>query len=317
MKTIFVENFEDQVNKKLVYYLNSYSPGKVLLIFDHGLGDLIEFMNIYETLRKDFPKWDFYIGHHPSLDYEYLSNKIYKIKEVNPNYIVPYQKSVVQIVDHVFNRYDKDEFSNTFKIVCVINFKDYRHPILNTSIKINRSKNDICKVLEIGYDDNKVLEQYKSPFQSKLNNENSKRVMVHVGGHTDKSTKNPSESDMKLIWNEIIEAGYEPFDVHMNHTSTIIGCDIQLPSYIKPEQTIRNSKGSLKLLVDTILTCKYAIGVASGPILLANTILGNNNCIGLESNFKFTDYITYNCPDSICIQPYKPNSIYNWLKQQD
>lgn len=318
MKTIFVENFENQVNKKLLYYLNSYSPGKVLMIFDHGLGDLIEFMNIFVTLKKDFPKWDFYIGHHPSLDYEYLSDKIYKIKEINPNYVIPYQKSVVQITDDVFNRYDKDDLEKTFKIVCAIHFKDYRHPVLsNNSIVINRSKNDICKVLEIGYDENKVLEKYVSPFKLQLNNSNSKRVMFHVGGHTDKSTKNPSESDMELIWNEIIKAGYEPFDVHMNHTSTIVGCNIPLPSYISPDQTIRNSKGNLKLLIDTILTCKYAIGVASGPILLANTILGNDNCIGLESNFKFKDYITYNCPESICIQPYKPNSIYEWLNKQD
>lgn len=314
MKTYYSEQLEHQANKKLIYYLESFNPEKVLLIFDHGLGDCVEFLSIFETLVKDYPKWDFTIGSHPSLNLSCLHDKWIDIKNLNKNYITPMYQSVVQS-NKVGVRYDLEKLHKTYKFIFSIQFTDPRHPNANPNSIINISKIDKCKVMEIGYNDNKKLEKYIPSFQKYLDNSDSKNVIVHVGGSTDKSIKNPTLQDFEKIWNEIKQAGYNPFDVHMNNVSTILDTNIPLPHFIKPEETIRNSNGNLNTLINSLLKSKYIVGVLSGPLHLCNVLYRPENCLGLEGNFKISNYINDKI-DTTNIYPYKDGSVYEWLKNK-
>ena len=312
---IAIQNFELQAKKKLIYYLESYKPGKVLIIFDHGLGDLVEFFQIFNTLQKDYPKWEFKLGYHPTLDFKELHKDTYEITQANKNFVIPFNQSVVQLSNTLY-RYDIDKLSKEFKFVFCIQFPDARHPMIPLHQVVNISKLDRCKVLEIGYDDNKILESYVPPFKEKLNNKDSKKVIFHAFGHTDKGIKTPSYEDQKTIWNEILDAGYEPVDVHMNNVTTIAGSNAPLPDFMDPSMSIRNSGSGMSGLIETMLTAKYTVGVLSGPLHLSNVLYGGENCLGLEGKFKISNYIDSPKLTSVNIYPYKKGTVYEWLKNK-
>lgn len=310
MKNFYSENLESQQNKKLIYYLESYSPSNVLIIFDHGLGDAVEFLDIYETLKTDYPKWNFTIGSHPTLDLSILHEDWIDITELNSNFVIPFNQSVVQL-SNVKMRYNIDKLFKKYKFIFSIQFTDCRHPLLEPSKKINISKLNKCKVMEIGYNDDKILKRYEPPFL--LNNPTSKYVMFHVGGSTDKAIKNPNYEDSEKIWNEIIQSGFIPVDIHINNATNISNSKIPKPEYMKNGISIRDSTEGLKGLIQTICTGRFIVGVLSGPLHLCNRLYGSDNCLGLEGLFKINNYIDTNMR-TVRIQPkYIEGQVFEWL----
>jgi hypothetical protein len=64
---------------------------------------------------------------------------------------------------------------------------------------------------------------------------------------------------------------------------------------------------------DEIAKCRYFIGVDSGPLYLASSILGHENLIGLENKKR----IAYYCPkhmQTVSIKEYQPGTIYQRIK---
>lgn len=313
MKSITIENLIANTNNKLVHYLESYKPENVLLIFDHGLGDMVEFLDVYETLKEDYPTWKFNIGHHPTLDYTNLHEDIIKITDLNKEFAVPYGSSVVQDVQRVFFRYNMKSLEKKYKIIANIRYCDFRHPSMDPNISINKSKNAMCAFTEIGYSESKVLKQHK--FNLELTNKNSKQVIFHFAGHTDKSIKIPNENIQASIWKEIVDAGYQPFDVHINASSNINFSRVPRPSYIEEQYSLRDKPMDKDLLLNTITQSKYCVGVLSGPLHLCNRIYGPENCFGVQGKFQISNYIASPTPmETISIDSYTPGKIYQWLK---
>jgi hypothetical protein len=263
--------------------------------------------------QKAYPQWDLYFGFHHTLDFKALHEKSYPIYEINNNFTIPMGLSLVQI-NNVLIRYDINALSKKFDYIFVIQYYDYNHPASNKKIPNAKSKLEMCKVLEFGFPENLSIPEYKILNGFKPS-DNSDLFMVHFDGHTDKLIKTPTLEEQEIICNEIREMGYNPFDVHLNNRVVIKDSIKKLPSFFDPEYSLRNKQDAdLNLLIETIKKCKYAIGILSGPILLAINILGKDRCIVLEKTFKAKNYLI-DLPSVINVDsPYIKGDITKLLK---
>jgi hypothetical protein len=157
-----------------------------------------------------------------------------------------------------------------------------------------------------------------TPYRFKRTADPTKRVGVHFFGHTGAHHKFCPPEVANQIWKEIIEAGFEPFECHMrpDFRKRYNDCGIDDACFIPDEQTIRYQKPSLSLLRDSISTCQYFIGVDSGPLYLASSILGHENVIGLENQKR----IAYYCPkhiSTLSVRDYQAGSVRQTLTQME
>lgn len=309
------QDLTNHPNKKMLHYLKESSQGgKALVICSHGLGDAVEFLSLFEMSRKECPNWDLYFGFHDSLDFSLLHPKAYPITEYNDDFTMPFGKSIVQI-PYVLQQLDEKALLKKFDYIFVIQLYDYKHPI-NPHVRMShpKPKLEMAKVLEFGFPESRPIEKYKIPL--KMNNLNSKNVGFHCDGNTDKFIKTPTMEEQRQIWEEIKRAGFQPIDIHLNSRVTISNSKKELPDFIRPEESIRNSGGGLSLLLDRISTFKYMVGILSGPLHLSNSILEEDKCIGLQKGFTIDNYIMNSKMNILDINKgFTPDSVYNILSK--
>lgn len=251
----------DFTKKKVYNYLEERPyTGKALFIFNHGLGDLINFLPLFERLKKLFPYWRFKIGCAADRRLDCLSSSIITL-------------------DYDFRTY-LSQYTYIFKI-------SYPEPCIQDK-RDKKYKPYICNEMEIGIPN---FEWKPFKLNINLNNENSNIIGVHFTGNTNPKLKNINFLKMEMIWREIKNSGYDPFEVHMNTTNTY---DLDYPSFINSNNSLRFKKSDLRLILDTVKKCKYFIGIDSGPFYLAGSVLGLDRCIGLENKIKFSWYLPYN-----------------------
>lgn len=307
------QDLTNQPKSKLINYLHSGNNCSALIISDHGLGDVVEFLSLFEMTQKRYPNWDLYFGYHPSLDFKLLHPKSYPITELNKEYTLPIGRSIVQM-PNVLQRYDLDKLSEKFDYIFAIQMYDYKHPINpHTKIPNPKPKLEMCKVLEFGYPEETPIEKYR--LNINLNNSDNKYIAFHCDGNTDKMIKTPTLQEQELIWNEIKDAGFTPIDIHLNSRVTISNSIKNLPPFMKEEESIRDSGGGLELLLNTISKCVGIVGILSGPLHLSNCILEENKCIGLQKGFTISNYILNSKMNVLDINKgYEKGSVYNILK---
>jgi hypothetical protein len=260
--------------------------GRSLFIFDHGLGDLINFMPVwYEFIRQT--------GITPKLG----SNSKRQF-----NLIVP---SILSL-DKSFN---KRSFSYVYRIL----YPDPKNSSIPIDISDEPAKPYICAYYELGMEEF-TWKPFVMPNKYKI--ENSKRVGVHLFGHTGMDKKFCPVDVAEKIWQEIIDAGYEPFECHMTPDFAD-----EYPDYIEAELmeclnsdcSLRYEKPDLAKMIEEIGKCKFFIGVDSGPIYLASALLGTDYIVGLENQKKHNNFL----PKHIVTVPvlnYISGTIFNQLK---
>jgi len=265
------------------------NSGRSLFIFNHGLGDLINFLPVwYELIEQT--------GIRPTLG----SNSKRQFDLINKN---------ILSIDDLFN---KRRYNYVYKIL----YPDPKNSSIPIDISDEPPKPYLCGLYELGmapfvWKPYRMINKYKV--------ENSKRVGVHLFGHTGMHKKFCPVDVAEKIWQEIIEAGYEPYECHM--TPDFAG---EYPDYIEansmtcltPDCSLRYEKADLRKMIEEIGRCKFFIGIDSGPIYLASALLGLDNIIGLENQKKHNQFL----PKHIVTVPvlnYEPNSIYNQLKSME
>lgn len=263
--------------------------GRSIFIFEHGLGDLINFLPVWHEFIEQ-------AGIKPIL----ASSAKRQFHTIIPNV-------------HVF-----DETLNIRKY-------DYKYKILypdpqNTSIPIDISEEPakpyICAYYELGMDEF-TWKPYK--MFNKYFNRRSKRVGVHLFGHTGMHKKFCPVDIAEQIWKEIEEAGYEPYECHMtpefaDEYPDFVEADTM--ECITPDCSLRYEKADLGKMIEEIGKCKFFIGVDSGPIYLASALLGTDYIIGLENQKKHNNFL----PKHIITVPvlkYKSGTIFNQLKSME
>jgi ADP-heptose:LPS heptosyltransferase len=266
--------------KEKIYDIISKKPyGRALFVFDHGLGDLINFLPLFNEIKRLFPRCVFEIGTPISRNNSYLHPSIIPLGD-NFRAIIPY-------------------CTHIFKI-------QYPEPTMeekNSGIR----KPYFCNTREMGIP-NFIWKPYT--FNWSINNNGSNKVGVHFTGSTNPKAKNIDFKIMESIWNEIEKCGYIPIETHMNCGNTL---DKSYPSFINDTNSLRFNNLDLSILIDNIKECKFFFGIDSGPFYLACAILGTDRCIFLEKNMDLNWYFPYpmKCIDT---KKYKKGDIKKVLQ---
>jgi hypothetical protein len=260
-----------------------------LFIFDHGLGDLINFLPVwFEFINQ--------VGIKPALG----SNSKRQFDLINSNILT---------INESFNK-------RTYDYIYKILYPDPKNSSIPIDISDEPAKPYICAYYELG------MEEFTwKPFvmHNKYKKENSKRVGVHLFGHTGMDKKFCPVDVAEQIWQEIIEAGYEPYECHMTP-----GFADEYPDFIEADSmecltsdcSLRYEKADLGKMIEEIGKCKFFIGVDSGPIYLASALLGTDYIIGLENQKKHNNFL----PKHIVTVPvlnYKPGIIFKQINSME
>jgi hypothetical protein len=274
--------------KKLVELLDGdRNGGRILLIFNHGLGDLINFLPLYDEFKHLYGgKWRIELG---------------GANERGFQYIIPEYRGM-----------GNDNLRDLYRLYKHIVRLSYPEPDSQQK-QSGIAKPYICNQMEIGIRDYE-WKPWKNPNYAPLNSD-SKRIGVHFFGNSNEGIKNPTKEDANQIWDEIKETGYEPFEIHQVHSFTF-DKNLWHPSFIKENETLRYKKPNLGIMSQEIQKCKYFIGVDSGPLYLAGSILGFDNCIGIERYLNIAWY----CPavtNRVDIIYYKKGTIKSAIRKLD
>lgn len=246
---MIIGNYKD---KKIIEYLDSVSYGKIFFIFNHGLGDVINFIPIIEELKKRYVGLEFFIGIESKRNLSILNSNIFL--------------------------YNKDEFIKLKRRFTYFFKINYREPV-----DISLSKPELCIKDEFG------LKGFTwKPYKLKTNlNIKLDRVGVHFFGNTNQQNKSLNTEQANILWDWILYFGKKPFEIH-NPRFNVYGKEGF--DFYKHPNTIRFNNPGIKEIVNEISKCEYFIGIDSGLFYLAMSILGPERCIGIEKNYSIEKY---------------------------
>lgn len=168
-----IELYKD---KKIVEYLNE-KPEKVLIVFYHGLGDLIMFLPLYNQIKDIYP----------NIEFSLATEKVTAFHE--------YFRAIPMPTIYDYTKTDYD-------FVFIIRFA--------MSEAENITKTELCAINEFGIEpieyNYKIKEYCPSPL-----------VGVHFQGTCLPFSTNPTKEVIQQIWQEIEECGYIPIETHFVH----------------------------------------------------------------------------------------------------
>ena len=258
-------------DKKLAQVIREEKPKRVLLFFWHGLGDLIMFMVPLRSLREMFPMVQIDIG---------------IVKDIGQEEIVP---------DAIGLTTDKDLDKYNYDIVAKIHF-----PMSEGQEEY--TKGEWCCIHELGIE---PVSGHSIGQCAPVN----RLVSVHYNITCLPASCNPDEDTARMIWDEILEAGFIPIESHFEHT-------FHNPVNKKfdfVDATVRRVKPRVSTLTGLIAASAAFIGVVSGNFHTALSVLPSTNVLLLEKDFTapmFTKAQVGRCS----IKPYKEGSVKTWLK---
>lgn len=243
----------DFKKKKVVDYLKGNTNGRILLIFRHGLGDIINFLPIFKELKSRSPNWRIELG----------LEKNRKLSSIHRN-IYEYDKLRIRDIHRLF--------THMFSI-------SYREPYGNLI-----SKPMYCNLNEIGLTD---FEWSPYELDIELNNKDSDRIGIHFEGNTNQKNKSLKIEQTMELWEYFNEINLSPFEIHNPgfNDNNSMGY-----SFISRDQTIRFENPTIERMIQEISKCKYFVGIDSGVLYLAMSILGPEKCIGIQKNYIINKY---------------------------
>lgn len=266
--------------KKLFKYLEELKKGKVLVYFSNGIGDSILFQNILVALRNIFTEIEFKMCHHPYMELDWIDpNNIFTLKGNNNINLNPHSANTME---KFYNEEILKDLESQYDIVVEI---DYHEPPL----EYMNTKTDFCNQIEVGIPCSTVnLENFK--LNIPLKNTDSNIVGVHYISNSCLDRKTLNEKDIEKIWNEIIEYGLQPLEIHSNKGAAV-SLQANIPKWMGYKNSIRFSANCINDIVDSISKCKYFVGIESGPLVIAYNILGYNKVIGMERSRFLQRYL--------------------------
>ena len=222
-----VESYKE---KKIAQYLAELPVGsKVLIVFWHGLGDLLMFRPIYHELTRHY------------------------CSQVSFDLCVQPGCGQTEAVPDALE-ISEDKFVENHDIAFVINF-----PMSEGNLTMTKAEK--CMRDEIGLPDLPLIPILQPPPKNIL-------VGVHMQGTCLPGSTNPDITLAKQIWDDILEMGYAPFDLHFQH---IFHNPINTP-FTFAGRHCRDLKPSIAMLRNIIGSCGAFVGVASGPFVMALNI---------------------------------------------
>jgi len=247
----------DYRNRKVVDYLKTKRNGKALLIFRHGLGDIINFFPIFEELKRIHPEWIFNLGLDKDRNLSFLHKNTFE-----------------------YDRFNFKDLHRRFTFFFSIFYKEPYDNLID--------KPTWCNLNEIGLK-NFIWKPYKMVIKR---NEIKDRVGVHFFGSTNQTNKSLNTEEANMFWNNILTVGKKPFEIHNPKHNVCSGPSLGF-DFDKTPNTIRFNNPNIKEIINEINKCEFFIGIDSGILYLATTILGVDKCIGIEKNYRISKYFPY------------------------
>ena len=165
--------------KKVADYLRQDKPSKVCIVFWHGLGDLVMFIEPFNKLKSLFPDVQIDLALQDGTGQEVIAHDAKLIKNAN-----------IHIEEYVY----------TFQI----------HFPMAEHLNGLWTKAEYCCMEELGIEP--VCTYPKFP-----KNISSPFVACHFQATAMPTACNPSTEVVEKIWNEVIEAGYIPVESFFKH----------------------------------------------------------------------------------------------------
>lgn len=153
---------------------------RVCIVFWHGLGDLLMFLNPYFKLKVSYPQIDFTLAVQRGLGFE----------------------EIVPFAWFIDGEDLKSMASKPYDLVALVHF-----PMSEGQTKY--TKGEWSCVHELG------IEPQNGHFS--LTNTPNKLVGVHFNITCLPEAANPSEEIAKAVWDDILVAGYTPVETHFEH----------------------------------------------------------------------------------------------------
>lgn len=232
----------------LVDRIRELAPRRVLLIFWHGVGDLVMFLSVYEAIKRAYPEIQFDLGVPLGLTYRDL-----------------FPEAMELTGDEVNN----DEITSKlpFDLVAKITFP------MNEG-QLEYTKGEWCCLHEIGI---LPVTGHELPRFHK-----SRLVAVHFQITCLPDSCNPDAATAERVWNDILEAGWVPLEVHFQH----IFHNPVNAKFPFIDASVRRARPILRNLTGVIENAGAFIGVVSGPFHVAMGLLPQDRVMLLEKDFK-------------------------------
>jgi len=262
---------------KLSEHIEKIKAKSVLLVFWHGLGDLIMFLNPFEALTKQFPDVIFDLAVQKGLGFEDITADL--------------QGTKILFIDGSFFK----ELPLEYDIIADIDF-----PMSEGQTEL--TKGEWCCVHELGIEpvnNHKLL---------------TKGVNRLVGVHW-QITCLPDSANVpydiaKKVWQEIKDAGYIPMETLMKHPFH----NPVNEKYDFIDRHIRDISPKISTLIGIIKNCSHFICCVSGNFHVALSILPPERICLLERDFK-TECFTKLPIKRINIKEYVDGEILQWLQK--
>ena len=170
-----IEPFKEK--KKLVEWLDEKTK-KCGIVFFHGLGDVVQFIGLFNRLKELYPK----------IHFDIMLQKHLGQEAIWPDAV---------LLDDLNKIKKMDEYDYIF----LVHFPVEQDPAL--------TKSGLCCVTELGIP---PMTKYE-----KLPDFPSKLIGVHFHNTALPGVFNPSEKVAGKIWNEVVDAGFVPIELAFKH----------------------------------------------------------------------------------------------------
>lgn len=261
--------------------------GRLLLVFNHGVGDFILFLPVFEEMKRQFPQLNISIGAQYKRGFEVIYPDI-----VCADF--PYVLKQFGLFDYVYEVHYPNAID---QFISIADSTEPAKPYLAAYYEFGMSPFEWAPY---------KLAEVRAPF---------KNVGVHFFGHTGEKEKNCSQDVAEAIWDEIIEAGYTPFEIHMRpqlRNEYLEDLEGDSFKYATEDNSLRFQNPDLGVMRDAIRSCTWFIGVDSGPLYMSTAILGQSRLIGLENEKRIHNFIPIHF-NTVSIKEYKKGSIKQLL----
>ena len=242
---IVCEPLKDKV--LLTQRIAEHNPKKVLLIFWHGVGDLVMFLAPYRALVQQFPGIQFNIGVPNGMTYRDLVPAAIEVsgEQVNDKaHELPYD--LVAKITFPMNEYDKTP----------------------------HTKGEYCCLYELGIAPvcgHGPVAGYGTPL-----------VCVHFNITCLPDCANADHDTAQKVWDDVLAEGCVPLECHFQH----VFHNPVNAKFDFVDATVRRCRPELKSLVGLLREAHAFVGVVSGPFHLALSLLGPQRVLLLEKDFK-------------------------------
>jgi len=276
--TQIVEPWKDEQNRKLVDFITP-EVKKVLIFFWHGLGDAIMFQEPLAALREQYPGVSFDITVEAGLGQE----------DVFPGAVLLSLEEAGE-----FNQGHVPERFQEYDLIAKINM-----PM--SEGQDDYTKAEWCCLTELG-----IEPVCGHPFLANI----ARLVGVHFHLTALPESGNIPYDVAKQIWGEIVEAGFTPIELLMEHKWHNPANE----KYDFVDRHIRDWPAEIPVLANLLMLCYAYVGSLGGNFHLALSVKSPKHIMALERDFTAPMY-TKEPVKRVNIKEYKDGTVREWLKR--